>query len=139
MQITKKIKINSNDYYIIVDVEYKKQEKDLPQLCLKNYKEDYWDGGDCSILIEEVEKNYTQEKLEQYNKGIGFMTDVLYIYNRIPFISGIKCIYISSKDNVLYIEDYISKQEIDKYIKDFNVKMNDNSHFKLMDARTWRL
>ncbi len=84
MQILKKIKIGHTDYYIIVDVEYKKNEKGFPILRLKNYKDDYWDVGDCSILIEEVEKSYTLEKAKQYDDNISFMADVLYIYDRIP-------------------------------------------------------
>lgn len=139
MQISKKIKINNNDYYIIVDLEYKKDQNNFPMLCLKNYKDDYWDGGDCSILIEEVEKNYTTEKAKRYDKYIGFMSDVLYIYDRIPFVSGIKDIYISKNDTIPYSEGYISKEEIENYIKEFNVKMNYNPNFKLYDGRTWKL
>lgn len=139
MKITKKIRISNNDYYIVVDVEYKKSENGIPRLCLKNYKDDYWDGGDCSILIEEVEKSYTSEKARYYDKYIGFMADVLYIYERIPFISGIKDIYISNNDNIPYSEGYISKEEIENYIKEFTIKMMHNPNFKLYDARTWKL
>lgn len=32
MQISKKIKINNNDYYIIIDVEYKKRSKQFTQI-----------------------------------------------------------------------------------------------------------
>ncbi len=140
MQISKKIKINNNNYYIIVDVEYKKDENNIPKLCLKNYSDDYWDGGDCSILIEEVEKSHTPEKAKAYyDKYIGFMSDVLYIYDRIPFISGIKDVYISEKNNMPYSFGYISKEEIENYIKKFHIKMNDNPDFKLYDAKTWKL
>ena len=138
MQILKRIKLNNNIYYIIVDLKYKKANWNSI-LCLKNYKDEYWDGGDCSNLIKEVEKNYTQEKAKQYDKNISFMADVLYIYDRIPFISGIKDIYISKNDNLPYSECYISKEEIDNYIKQFNIKMNSNKNFKLSDARTWKL
>ncbi len=139
MTISKKIKLGNNDYYIIVDVEYKKEQSKIPRLCLKNYKDDYWDGGDCSILIEKVEKNYTSKKAKQYDKGIGFMSDVLYIYDRIPFISGIKDIYISKNDSMPYSEGYISREEIENYIQEFDVKMNYNPNFKLYDGRTWKL
>lgn len=61
MQILKKIKISNNNYYIIVDLEYKNKNS-FRRLCLRNNKDDYWDEGDCSRLIEEVEKNYTQKK-----------------------------------------------------------------------------
>lgn len=60
------------------------------------------------------------------------MADVLYIFDRIPFISGVKY-------NTINSESYISKKEIKKYIKIFNVKMNSNSNFKLYDERTWKL
>ena len=55
MTISKRVKIGHNDYYIIVELEYMKKEENFPILCLKNYKDKYWDGGDCSILIEEIE------------------------------------------------------------------------------------
>ncbi len=139
MKIAKRVKIGGNAYYIIVNVEYKKIENTFPSLCLKNYKDDYWDGGDCSILIEEVEKNYTSEKAKNYDKYIGFMADVLYIYDRMSFIDGIKDVYFSKKDNIPYAEGYISKEEIDNYIKKFNISMHQNHNFKLNDARTWKL
>lgn len=138
MQITKRIKINNNYYYIVVDVEYKKKEN-VPHLCLKNYKDDYWDGGNCSLLIEEIEKSYTPSKVQDYANHPGFISDILYIYERIPFISGIKDIYISKDDNIAFSEGYISKEEIDAYIKDFNIKMNYNPNFKLYDGRTWKI
>ncbi len=139
MQLSKKIKINHNNYYIIIDVEYKKKQNNFPILCLKNYKDDYWDGGDCSLLIEEIQKNYTLEKAGRYDKYPGFMSDILYIYDRIPFISGIKDIYICKNDNIPYAEGYISKKEIENFIKEFAVEMDYNSDFKLNDSRTWKL
>lgn len=139
MEISKRIKLGNNDYYIIIDVEYKKGQNNSPRLSLKNYKDDYWDGGDCSILIENVEKNYTSEKAERYDKYIGFMADVLYIYERMPFISGVKDIYISQNDNIPYSEGHISKKEIEDYIKEFNIEMNYNPNFKLYDGRTWKV
>ncbi len=139
MQISKRIKLNNNYYYILVDVKYQKNQAGVLRLRLKNYKDKYWDEGDCSILIEEVEKSYTLEKAKYYDKYIGFISDVLYIYDRIPFISGIKDIYISKNDNIPYSIGYISKEEIESYIKEFNIKMNYNPDFKLSDARTWKL
>ena len=139
MQILKRIKLNNNIYHIIVDLKYKKSQLEFPILCLKNYKDDYWDGGDCTNLIKEIEKNYTQEKAKQYDKNISFMADVLYIYDRIPFIDGIKDTYISKNDNLPYSEGYISKEYIDNYIKEFKIKMNNNNNFKLSNEKTWIL
>ena len=64
------------------------------------------------------------------------MNDILYIYDRMPFISGIKDISISN--NMISEESYISKEEIEKYIKEFNIKMNHIDNFKLSDSQTWK-
>lgn len=135
MQISKKIKINNRNYYAIIDLEYKKIQNNFPVLRLKNYKDDYWDSGDCSILIERIEENYLLKKAQQYDNNIAYMNDILYIYDRMPFISGIKDISISN--NMISEESYISKEEIEKYIKEFDVKMNYIDNFKLSDSRTW--
>ena len=135
MQISKKIKINNRNYYAIIDLEYKKIQNNFPVLRLKNYKDDYWDSGDRSILIERIEENYSLKKAQQYDNNIAYMNDILYIYDRMPFISGIKDISISN--NMISEESYISKEEIEKYIKEFDVKMNYIDNFKLSDSRTW--
>lgn len=136
MQISKKIKINNRNYYAIIDLEYKKIQNNFPVLRLKNYKDDYWDSGDCSILIERIEENYSLKKAQQYDNNIAYMNDILYIYDRMPFISGIKDISISN--NMISEESYISKEEIEKYIKEFNIKMNHIDNFKLSDSQTWK-
>lgn len=137
MKITEKVQLENNIYYVIVDVEYRKNTEGKPVLCLQNWNDDYWDGGDCSELIDNISKEYSKTTLSPYFQGIHFLADVLYIYDRIPFLSGIKITYISSVDKSLIAEDYISKEELDKYIKTFNIKMHDNSNFKLYDSRTW--
>lgn len=139
MKLTKKIKLGNNDYYIVVDVEYKKHPNGFAVLTLKNFNDNYWDGGDCSLLIEKIEKNYTLDKTRKQSINNQFMADIIYIYERMPFISGIKEIYISKGDNVIYSESYISKSEIEDYIKEFNVSIHHNPKFKLMNERTWKV
>ena len=136
MKILKKIKINNINYYAVIDLEYKQSENNFPILCLKNYEDDYWDGGDCSILIQKIEENYSLKKVQQYDNNIAYIADILYIYDRMPFISGVKD--ISFSNNMITDESYISKEEIEKYIKVFNVKMNSNDNFKLSDPQTWK-
>ncbi len=136
MKILKKIKLNNTNYYAVIELEYKQLESNFPVLRLKNYKDDYWDGGDCSILIEKIEENYSLKKAQQYDNNISYMADIVYIYDRMPFISGVKEIIFSN--NMAVEESYISKEEIEKYIKEFNVKMNYNDNFKLSDYRTWK-
>ena len=89
MEIKKKINLDNNTYYISVEVEYEKHIEGFPTLRIKNYKNKYWDSGDCSLLIEKIEKAYKKEQANLYDKSISFMADILYIYDRIPFISKI--------------------------------------------------
>lgn len=138
MLVEKRIKLRNNIYYIGIEVEYKKK-RNILTLCLKNNIDDYYDGGNVSLIIEEVEKTYSEDKAKYYDKSISFMADVLYIYNRIPILSYIKDVYISNKDDVPYASGYISKKEIDNYIKTNKVKMYNNSKFSLCDGRTWKL
>ena len=139
MYLEKLIRLRSINYYIRVEVEYQKNEKNngIPNLKFVNYKNDHYDGGDFSTLLEEIEKNYTFEKANAYDENISYMADVIYLYNRIPFLSGIRDEYLSSKDNTPYSLGYITKDEIEKYIKENNIKMHKNSNFKLTDSRTW--
>ena len=139
MKIIKKIKLNNNYYYLIIDVEYKKHKDGFAVLCLKNFNDDYWDGGNCSLLIEKIEKKYDSEKTRKHHKNIPFISDVIYIYERIPFISGIKEIYMSNDNKSISTESYIDKSEIENYIKDFNIPINNNLDFKLIDERTWKI
>ena len=135
MQLEKKITLNNNIYYIIVDLEYKKNKLMLPKLYIKNNISEYWDDGNCSLLIKNVEKEYTYDRAKEYDKNIAFMADVIYIYNKIPFISGIKNISNSNINPTSLT--YISKEEIEKYIKEFNIKTDRNIELKLNDMNTW--
>lgn len=137
MYIEKRVKLRGINYYVRVELEYKRENNDLVLLRIKNYKDDYYDGGDFSILLEKIEKNYDFEKAEKYDKNISYMADVIYLYERIPFLSGVRDEYISSKDNLPYAIGYISKEEIEKYIKENNIEINSNEKFKLGDGRTW--
>lgn len=137
MYIEKRVKLNNNDYYVVVEVEYRKSESGFVTLCLKNSDDSYFDGGDFSILLEELEKNYSQEKAKTYDYHIGFMADVIYLYEHIPFLTAVRDVYISSKDYLPHSTGSISKDEINRYIKDFNISIKVNEKFKLSDQRTW--
>lgn len=132
MVIKRKIMLNDIEYYIIVDCIYK-NECNSTFLRLKNYNDNYYDEGDLSLLIKKLEQKYNYDVvLKKYNSTIPYMNNVLYIYDNIPFISGIGDIFPMS-------ESYITKTELDIYISEKNIKMNDKSKFKLSDERTWYL
>lgn len=135
MTIERKINLNKNIYYILLDTEYKKNKDNITTIKLTNYKDTYFDCGDISLLIKKIEQNYNENK--KYDNNISFMSDIIYIYQNIPFISGIKNIPLSKEDNLPNEICYISKKEIEKYIQDNNIKINTNNNFKLYDERTW--
>ncbi len=138
MLIKRRIKLRERICYIYCDCEYNpKNDYAAPEL--KNYKDKYYDDGDLSILIEKIEKNYKDSTHKKYDNVRWLMTDCLYIYDNIPFISGIEDCSVSSIDGSIVSSFYLTKEELDEYIKKNNIQMNDNSKFKLCDGRTWNL
>ena len=138
MNIRTRVKLGNTNYYISCECEYKKKDG-ITQLCLKDYIDDYYDGGDLSLLIKEIEDNYNKDIVKKYDGDVWFLADALYIYDNIPFISGLGDFYITNDDNTIRSISYISKEELDTYIKDNNIFMKDNSEFKLYDGRTWNV
>ncbi len=137
MEIINRIKLGSQYYFIKCECHYKKKMNST-MLCLKNYFDDYYDSGDLSILIKEIEKKYNKDILKKYDGDIWFLSDALYVYDNIPFISGFGD-YYTDKDNKIYSLGYITKEELDEYIKANHIKMKDNTNFKLSDQRTWNV
>ena len=88
MYIEKVIKLNDINYYIRVALKYERNEKNngIPKLKLKNYKNDHYDGGSFSLLLEKIAKNYTFAKAKIYDENISYMADVIYLYDRIKII-----------------------------------------------------
>ena len=138
MYIERKVTLKNSIYFVRVELEYK-SINNIAHLCIKNYKDDYFDNGDFSNLIDLVEKSYSEEKVKKYDENISYMANILYIYDRIPFLSGVKDVYISELNNIPYSIGYISIEDIEKYIKDNNIKMNKNTKFKLSDGFTWEV
>ena len=131
MTIEKRIKLQNNIYYVVIDVEYK-MKNNILSLCLANTDEDDYDGGDVTRLIEKMEKDYTREKARKYQKVIGFLQDVFYIYDRIPFLSGIKDIYQKETETLPYSQGYISKKELDNLIEQNNINMENHKKVKTL-------
>ena len=131
MELKRKILLGQNKYYVVFDLYYKKSIINKPKLCLNN-KHTYWDSGNISKLIEKIEENYNLENIKKYDEDISFMADILYIYKHIPVLKGII-------NKSLSEECYISKKEIDNYVKIFNRKINQNKNFNLSDESTWNI
>ena len=131
MELKRRVLLSQNEYHVVFDLSYKKSIINKPKLCLNN-KSTYWDSGNVSEIIEKIEENYNLENMKKYDEDISFMADILYIYEHIPFLKGII-------NKSLNEECYISKKEIDKYIKVFNKKINQNKNFKLSNESTWNI
>ena len=136
MIINSRVKLGTINYYVSCNCVYKKKNGHT-YLCLKDYHDDYYDGGDLRCLLKELEKEYNSSNRKKYDATVGFLDDALYLYDNIPFISGVGDMYFLSKDNTLCSISYFSKEELDQYIKENNIKMSDQSNFKLYDGRTW--
>ena len=121
---------------MLVEAEYKIDDRSFTRLCLKELNECY-DGGNLSLLVEKIEMDYSDEKSKLYDSEIKLMGDILYLYDRIPFLNGVKEVYIADNDNLPYSTSYISKSELLKYIEEHNIEIKNQSNFKLGDERTW--
>ena len=134
----RRIKLLDYNFFISFDCEYNTKEDDV-YLELKNHKDKYYDDGDITILIEKIEKNYNKNTYKKYSDRRWFLSDCLYIYDNIPIISGVGYYTISPVDGAITSTIHITKEELDEYIKSNNIKMSDNTNFKLWDGRTWNL
>lgn len=67
------------------------------------------------------------------------MADILYIYNHVPFLEGIKDVSISNDEGYPHEIGYITKEEIENYIKIHHIQLHFDPNFKLYDARTWQI
>ena len=136
MLINRRIKLGDRNFYISCECEYNKKDGYIA-LELKNYKDKYYD--DVSILIEKIENNYDNSTYKKYDTEKWLVSDCLYIYDNIPFISGVGDYKVSPVDGNIVSTTYISKEELDEFIKNNNIEMNDKNKFKLVDERTWFL
>ena len=114
MILEKRILINNINYYIGINLKYGKDKK------LQKKDGSYFDSGDLSCLIDNIELNYSKDF--NYDKDVLYMNDIIYIYDCIPFLSYIKTISYDS-DNKIDCVDIIYKEEIDEYIKSNSIVM----------------
>ena len=119
----RKIRIDNRDFFLGVELKYIKDK--LIQTNGNNF-----DMGDLSIMIQEVESNYEKESKEMiYDEVIAYMNDIIYLYDRFPFVSYIKDILYNDAGKITYL-GCINKDEIVEYIKANKIKINrwDKAH-----------
>ena len=118
MTFERKIRINNRDFFLGIELKYIK-DKNLIQANGNNF-----DMGDLSIMIQDVESNYQKESKEIiYDKEITYMNDIIYLYDRFPFVSYIKDILYNDDGKITYL-GCINKDEIVDYIEANKIKID---------------
>ena len=75
-------------------------------------------------VIEEIELNYKKESTEIiYDKLNSYMNDIIYLYDRFPFISYIKNISYNDEGKITCVGT-IDKEEIISYVQTNNIQLN---------------
>ncbi len=117
MTIERKIRINNRDYFLGVELKYIKDK-----ILIQTNGNDF-DMGDLSIMIETFEEELKESDIMLYDDLAWYMNDILYLYDRFPFVSYIKDVSYGMDGNIAYL-GCINKDEIVKYIKENKIKMN---------------
>ncbi len=115
MVIEKRIKLKNSIYLLGVEVKYQKNG------ILSKKDNTYFDIGDFSLLINFIENNYQNNCI--YDEKVCYMDNIIYLYDRFPFISYIKDVTYDQSDNQIFQIGLIEKEEIDIYIKENNIKI----------------
>lgn len=114
MVFERKIRIDNRDYYLGIELKYVKNK------FLVKIDGSSFDMGDMSIMIDLVQNNYEKESKKTIYDNENFsMNNVLYLYDRFPFVCYIK---ESLYGNNAFIT--METDEIINYIKTYNIKMN---------------
>ena len=114
MVIEKRIKIKDVNYLLGIEVKYDKNG------ILVKKDNTYFDIGDFNKVISYVESNYDSNCI--YDKKVYYMNDIIYLYDRFPFIDYIKDITYDSNNKITQIGT-IKKEEIIDYIKTNNIRI----------------
>ena len=114
MVIEKRIKIKDVNYLLGIEVKYDKSG------ILVKKDNTYFDVGDFNKVISCVESNYDSDCI--YDKKVYYMNDIIYLYDRFPFIDYIKDITYDSNNQITQIGT-INKEEIIDYIKANNIRI----------------
>lgn len=116
MVIERRIRLKNNDYYIGFEINHDKDG------FLIKTDGSYFDLGDISIMIKHFEESYKKDKFLYDSKNL-YMNDIIYLYDRFPFLSYIKDVLYAT-DNTPSTIGLIKKDEILDYIKTMNIEIN---------------
>ena len=118
MVIEKRIRINDKEYHLGIKLKYDKAKT------LTKFDGSFFDMGDLSRMIDYVETNYEKEsKKFIYDNDVSYMNDVIYLYDRFPFLNYIKDITYDNERKIVML-GYIGREEIVDYIRNNKIRIN---------------
>ena len=118
MLIERRLRINDKNYFLGIELKYNKNG------ALIKSDNSYFDMGDLSIMIDFFETELKKEGIKAvYDNRIAYMNDVIYLYDRFPFLKHIKDVSYDREGEITRI-GYIDRDEIIDYIISNKIELN---------------
>ena len=118
MLIESRLRINDRNYFLGIELKYNKNG------ALIKSDNSYFDMGDLGVMIDFFETELKKEGIKDvYDNRIAYMNDVIYLYDRFPFLKYIKDVSYDKEGKIAQI-GYIDRDEIIDYINSNRIELN---------------
>ena len=118
MLIESRLRINYRNYFLGIELKYNKNG------ALIKSDNSYFDMGDLGVMIDFFETELKKEGIKDvYDNRIAYMNDVIYLYDRFPFLKYIKDVSYDKEGKITQI-GYIDRDEIIDYINSNRIELN---------------
>ena len=118
MLIESRLRINDRNYFLGIELKYNKNG------ALIKSGNSYFDMGDLGVMIDFFETELKKEGIKDvYDNRIAYMNDVIYLYDRFPFLKYIKDVSYDKEGKITQI-GYIDRDEIIDYINSNRIELN---------------
>ena len=118
MLIERRLRINDRNYFLGIELKYNKNG------ALIKSDNSYFDMGDLGVMIDFFETELKKEGIKDvYDNSIAYMNDVIYLYDRFPFLKYIKDVSYDKEGKITQI-GYIDRDEIIDYINSNRIELN---------------
>ena len=118
MLIESRLRVNDRNYFLGIELKYNKNG------ALIKSDNSYFDMGDLGVMIDFFETELKKEGIKDvYDNRIAYMNDVIYLYDRFPFLKYIKDVSYDKEGKITQI-GYIDRDEIIDYINLNRIELN---------------
>ena len=118
MLIERRLRINDRNYFLGIELKYNKNG------ALIKSDNSCFDMGDLGVMIDFFETELKKEGIKDvYDNRIAYMNDVIYLYDRFPFLKYIKDVSYDKEGKITEI-GYIDRDEIIDYINSNKIELN---------------